>query len=132
MHNLPKTTDESVAYMAKMRNAAQTGVTEADITGIVRAQVAKAKAGDAAAIKFVFERVIGGLGMDGATIVQENHYHIEVDEERKVRLAEPLPEAQSDRVKRMRERLDAGLDPVLPADVDGRDPEGDAVAGRRR
>ena len=139
LRDLPDKTDEAGAFMAKMRRAAQVGITAADITGIVQAQVAKARAGDPAAIKFVFDRVIGGLGMDGATIVQENHYHVhEGDAPVLIERVpdEPLPPGvdgpdREARVEAIRRRLEAGQDPVTPRDAP-QDPEGDSAAGMRR
>jgi hypothetical protein len=56
-----------------MRQAAQEVLKEEDVKTIVANQVEKAKAGDQAAIKFVFDQLLGGP-LKGATFVQ-NVYH---------------------------------------------------------
>src|SRR5690349_8466779 len=60
-------------WVAKMREAAMNSITEADIKEIVQAQVKRAKEGNAAALKFVFEQVLGGAQLQGATFVQNNY-----------------------------------------------------------
>jgi hypothetical protein len=57
-------------WMAVLRAAAQKYIQPADIEEIVRNQVTAAKAGDKAAMKFVFEQVLGGAALKGATFVQ--------------------------------------------------------------
>lgn len=59
-------------WMARMRQAAVDSITETDVKEIVQSQVAKAKQGDPAAIKFVFDQLLGG-GMKGATFIQNNY-----------------------------------------------------------
>jgi hypothetical protein len=59
-----------------MRAAAQAGITEDDVKEIVANQVARAKTGDQAALKFVFEQVLGGNELKGATFVQHNYHGV--------------------------------------------------------
>lgn len=54
---LPKVASEPGAWREKMRDALFDGISEADMTAIMKKQVEKAKAGDAAAAKFVVELV---------------------------------------------------------------------------
>ncbi len=58
-------------WIAKMREAARNCIAEGDIEEIVRNQVKRAKEGDAAAIRFVFDQVLNA-GTKGATFVQNN------------------------------------------------------------
>jgi hypothetical protein len=55
--------DESINSVVAMQNdlraAMFNGITEADVKEIVAKQVERAKKGDAASLKFVFEQVIG-------------------------------------------------------------------------
>lgn len=127
----PSMADEATAFMAKMRRAAMSGVTEGDVAEIVKAQVVKAKSGDQKAIDFVMDKLIGGLGMQGATINQELHYHAATGEQIVAEASKPLPLDQRERAERIRARLDAGLDPVLPNDLDDRDAFGDGLARGR-
>lgn len=61
------------AWVQKMRSAAQAAITEQDIREIVAKQVERAKQGDEKAMKFVFDQVLGGAAMKGATFVQNNY-----------------------------------------------------------
>jgi hypothetical protein len=60
-------------WMAKMRRAAMDAISEEDIKAIVQNQVKRAKDGDAHAIRFVFDQVLGGGQMKGATFIQNNY-----------------------------------------------------------
>jgi hypothetical protein len=62
------------AWIVAMREAARAEIKDDDIREIVRNQVARAKAGDKAAISFVFDQVLGGSAFKGATFNQ-NHYY---------------------------------------------------------
>lgn len=68
--NLPEPTDGLPTWITLMREAAIKCVKPEDIEQIVKAQVDKAKAGDEKALKFVFEQVLGGASMKGATFIQ--------------------------------------------------------------
>lgn len=62
------------AWVIRMREAAQKCIKETDIQEMVQAQVVLAKKGNPAALRFVFEQVLGGGSLKGMTLVQENHY----------------------------------------------------------
>ncbi len=62
-------------WIDKMRRAAMDAITDADIKAIVQKQVEKAKEGDPNALKFVFDQVLGGAQLKGATFVQTNHHY---------------------------------------------------------
>lgn len=61
-------------WLAAMRKAAQGAISEEDVAAIVKGQVDKAKAGDQAAIKFLFDQILGGGQFKGATFVQNVTY----------------------------------------------------------
>lgn len=61
------------AWMLAMRQAAQDAINEEDVRAIVAKQVEKAKEGDPAAMRFVFDYLLGGSAFKGATIVQNNY-----------------------------------------------------------
>lgn len=58
------------AWMAVMRSAAMKAIGEDDIEQMIRAQVEAAKKGDRKALEFVFNTVLGGASLRGATFVQ--------------------------------------------------------------
>jgi hypothetical protein len=58
-------------WLAKLRQSAVDLISEGDLKEIITNQVKKAKEGDAAAIRFVFDYLLGGT-MKGATFVQYN------------------------------------------------------------
>jgi hypothetical protein len=60
--------------MVALRSAARDLVSEQDIRDIVKVHVERAKKGDQKATKFLFDYVLGGGGMKGATFVQ-NVFH---------------------------------------------------------
>jgi hypothetical protein len=111
------------AWMQQMREAARACIGESDITEIVRGQVERAKKGDAGAIKFVFDQVLGGAAFKGATIIQnntENHYAAggpgaaeSFDPKRPIRQGASAEE----RVAITKLRLDAGLPLQDPRDA---------------
>ncbi len=61
-------------WMMAMRQAAMDAISEKDVKAIVRSQIDKAKQGDRNALRFVFDYVLGGQQMRGATFVQNNNY----------------------------------------------------------
>lgn len=70
-NNVPEIPTEALPpWIATMRKAAMDAVGVDDIKEIVQAQVKKAKEGDANAMKFVFEQVLGGAQLKGATFIQ--------------------------------------------------------------
>lgn len=60
-------------WVATMRQAAVDAISVEDINEIVCNQVKLAKEGNPAAIKFVFDQVLGGQTLRGATFVQNNY-----------------------------------------------------------
>lgn len=98
-------------WIAAMRRAAQAVVTADDITEIVRAQVAAAKKGDRNAMKFVFEQVLGGAALKGATFAQHNYYD-GADPRKPTSSLPGSPEKE----RVIRKRLRAGLPAFDPAD----------------
>lgn len=62
-------------WVQMMREAAMSRIKPADIEAMVDKQIEKAKAGDEKALKFVFEQVLGGASMKGATFVQNNYQY---------------------------------------------------------
>jgi hypothetical protein len=99
-------------WMAKMRAAVCDIITPGDIEEIVKNQVARAKSGDPAAIKFVFDQLLGG-GMKGATFIQNNNYGDEGAG--KPSNAVPGTPAKLDLIRR---RVEAGLPACNPSDRD--------------
>jgi hypothetical protein len=64
---------EEQTFQATLRQAAFDGVTEADVTEVVKAIVAKAKAGDPTATKMFFDYVLGAKAKPTKIIVN-NHF----------------------------------------------------------
>lgn len=58
------------AWVTQMREVCQQAISPDDLKAIVEHQVAAAKKGDPAALKFVFEQVLGTASLKGATFVQ--------------------------------------------------------------
>lgn len=64
-----------VSWQVKLRQAMFDAVTEDDVKEIVRAHVDAAKKGDAAAIRFVTDVLLGSK--QAVTLVQNNQYGVE-------------------------------------------------------
>ena len=121
--NLPTSAPSGVPeWMQKMRDAARAVITQADVEAIVAKQVERAKGGDAGAIKFVFDQVLGGAAFKGATIIQNNtehrtenhianHYSPGVDEGGVPDPRKPIRQGASaeERLFITKQRLDLGL-----------------------
>lgn len=74
MSNLQKSDQAGLPpWVLALREAAQKHVKATDIEEIVKKQVDLAKQGNKDAIKFVFDYVLGGNSMKGATFVQNNY-----------------------------------------------------------
>lgn len=104
MANLQKN-DEFEAlppWLAQMRRAAREGIAESDVTEIVKKQVELAKKGDQRALKFVFDTVLQGEQMKGATFIQNNNYGDPAAP------TNALPGTDS-KLRKMQARRDAGL-----------------------
>lgn len=114
----PETSPSIPEWMTKMRAAAQACISESDIQEIVQKQVERAKQGDAQAMKFVFEQVLGGAAFKGATFIQNNNSYG----------SDPTSPAKSkpgtqDRIAEMAARADRGLPLVQPGDATFEDPK---------
>ncbi len=108
--------DETVpAWVATMREAAQAVLKPADIQAIVANQVAAAKKGDRQAIRFVFEQLLGGAYMRGATFVQHNYA---AGAAPPADPAAPTPAIQGSdaKIEAMRRRVAVGLPATNPQD----------------
>jgi hypothetical protein len=90
-------------WMAKMRSAAQRAISEADVEAMVQAQVKKAKEGDDKALSFIFNQVLGGSQIKGATFIQNNYGNDERPD--KPTAARP---GTADKVDLMRRRVASG------------------------
>ncbi len=93
---LARVTETMPSWVAAMREAAMSEIGDADVREIVRNQVVAAKAGDRNAIRFVFEQVLGGAALKGATFVQNNYG---ADGELIEGLVSSSPEARRARVR---------------------------------
>ena len=85
-------------WMQAMRALARSEVQEGDIKEIVQSQIKRAKDGDQKAIKFVFEQLLGGAELKGATFIQ-NNYHGGESPERPTK-AKPGSKAKIDVIAR--------------------------------
>ncbi len=104
------------SWVAAMRQAAMDGISEQDVREIVAHQVALAKDGDKNALKFVFDQVLGGAHIKGATFVQNNNYD-------GINPGKPTPHkpGSKEKVELMRRRVEAGLPAIDPDDEDDAD-----------
>lgn len=93
------------------------GVTTEDVKAIVARQVELAKQGDANAMKFVFEQVLGGRQLRGATFIQNNNYGRAADPGRETK-ARPGTTSKIDAMSR---RAEAGLPLSRAGDADAGD-----------
>lgn len=100
------------SWVLAMRQAAQKLISQADIEEIVRNQVAAAKAGNKDAIRFVFQQVLGGEGLRGATFVQ-NVYQGDTYPNRPTKA---LP-GTKDKIAEMRRRVASGQSAINPNDA---------------
>jgi hypothetical protein len=96
-------------WLAEMRRAAREGVKASDVKEIVAKQVELAKQGDARALKFVFNTVLGGDQMKGGTFIQ-NNYHSDP-----AAPTNALP-GTNGKLKTMEARRAAGLPLTTPRD----------------
>jgi hypothetical protein len=103
-------------WMQAMRSAARAEVKPEDIREIVQSQVKRAKDGDQKAIKFVFEQLLGGAELKGATFIQNNYMGGERPD--KPTKAKPGSKSKIDVIAR---RISAGNGAFHPAD--GEEPD---------
>ena len=111
MAKLPKTALSQLSaedclppWMLAMREAARAAVTKGDIEEIVKNQIARAKTGDKAAIAFVFDQVLGGNELKGATFIQ-NVFHS--DGPTPIQPAKVRP-GSDEKIELMRKRIASG------------------------
>lgn len=90
-------------WVMKMRQAAMDAISENDIKAIVQAQVERAKKGDANALKFIFDQVLGGAELKGATFVQ-NVYQGDGERPDKPTAARP---GSAEKIEVMRRRVES-------------------------
>jgi len=98
-------------WVATMRTAAMKVVTEKDVTEIVQAQVKAAKNGNKDAIRFVFEQILGGGHLKGATFIQNNYNGADLPG--KPTGARP---GSAEKLAKLRQRAQAGAPVFLPGD----------------
>ncbi|HUX16240.1 MAG TPA: hypothetical protein VMW52_07185 [Phycisphaerae bacterium] len=60
-------------WIQRMREMSQKHLTEDVVESIVVGQIERAKKGDRNAIRFVFDQLMGGQALRGATFVQNNY-----------------------------------------------------------
>lgn len=99
-------------WVLAMRRAAKEALGESDVVDIVKGQVARAKQGDQGAIKFVFDQLLGGNELKGATFVQNNFYGTEDEGPKKPCGGAP---GSGKKVRTLQQRAAAGL----PLHVEG-------------
>jgi len=92
------------AWIQGLRQAAAGLLKQSDIEEIVKGQIKRAKAGDKNAIKFVFDQLLGGSYMRGATFIQNNYAG---GNGQKPGGTKALP-GSSEKVEEMRRRVTAG------------------------
>lgn len=68
-----KVTNVVPPWIQEMRDVVAKSISTEDVKAMIEAQVKKAKEGDERALKFVFEYVLGGMDLRGATFVQKNY-----------------------------------------------------------
>jgi len=90
------------SWVMNLRSAAMNLLTQKDVEAIVKAQIARAKEGDRNAIKFVFDQLLGGSSVRGATFIQNIYQGEDPGKPTKA-----LP-GTLDKIARMRRRLAAG------------------------
>ena len=98
------------SWITNLRSAAMNVLTQNDVEAIVKAQIAQAKKGDKNAIKFVFDQLLGGASIRGATFIQNNY-----PGEDPAKPTKAVPGTE-DKIRRMRKRLAAGQSAFNPAD----------------
>lgn len=101
-------------WIQRMRDVAAKHLTVDVIDSIVKSQIEMAKKGDKNAIKFVFDQLMGGQAVKGATFVQ-NNYGAEFGEAAaKPALARP---GSTDKLTIMQRRAANGQSLTQPGDV---------------
>lgn len=88
-------------WLATMRQAAMECISADDVKAIVQKQVELAKAGDEKAMKFVFEQVLGGAALKGASF----HQHIHEAAPREAEEPTPALPGTVDKIEAMSRRV---------------------------
>lgn len=99
--HLPDPTAGLPPWMVLMRQAAMKCIRPGDIEQMVQAQIDKAKGGDEKALKFVFEQVLGGASLKGATFIQ--NVYPEAPEKPAY-----CPPGSNGKIRKMQQRVAAG------------------------
>lgn len=116
MSAIQKTDFELPPWMIALRNAAQNAVKPSDISEIMKKQVELAKKGNTQAVKFVFEQLLGGSAIKGATFIQNNFRDTkEIDGPTRAR------PGSTEKVEIMRRRMEAGMPITRDDDSNGDD-----------
>lgn len=74
---MTKPCDDTTSWILEMRKVARETIKAEDIREIVANQVKKAKAGDKAAMAFVFEQILAAPELRGMQMTQNNFYGVE-------------------------------------------------------
>lgn len=93
-------------WIKRMRDVAQKHLTQDVVDSIVKNQIEAAKRGDRNAINFVFNQLMGGQALKGATFIQNNYGEEFSDSPNKPTKALP---GSNKKLKTMQQRADAGL-----------------------
>lgn len=94
-------------WMLALRQAAEEAINTTDVSEIVKKQVELAKGGDQRAAKFVFDQLLGGAALKGATFIQNNY-------------AAPAGEHATSGSAQKLKLPRGGLDPTVVADPEKR------------
>jgi len=94
-----------------MREMSQKHLTEDVVESIVVGQIERAKKGDRNAIRFVFDQLMGGQALKGATFVQNNYAPGSADPP-----DAPLPAKGPARIEAMRRRAEQRRPLIEPGD----------------
>lgn len=105
------------SWITSLRAAAMKTVQQEDVEEIIRNQVKRAKDGDKNAIQFVFQQLLGGAYIKGATFVQNNYGLNPIQPEDLGTRALP---GSPEKVEVMRERLASGRPATNPNDAGAR------------
>ena len=98
-------------WIQKMRDMAQKHLTEDVVEQIITNQINAAKKGDRNAIRFVFDQLMGGQALKGATFVQNNY-----DGRAESRPDAPLPPRGLARIEALRRRAEQQVPLAQPGD----------------
>jgi superfamily II DNA or RNA helicase len=93
-------------WIQRMRDAATKHLTSDVVERIVCNQIKRAENGDKDAIKFVFDNLMGGSALKGATFIQ-NNYHDKPVEKKPVKSL-----TREERIEHMRRRVAEGKPPT--------------------